>query len=189
MNFTYTVDGTKIRLYGGSNFVFDYYGSYMMEGDDIFKPSAMTQADYTYLEELKKVFPCPGGPIDTEVYVINDNEILMGVNTLENGWYSYVLQLGFGASSAEAYKKGITQMKLTVWADNGCLDTSYKTSNYGKKKTYTLYLSSTTKDWYNWIYVNSKATSITFNYKLEYYNSNDSKWYDVRSRKLTFTAN
>ncbi len=186
LDFTYTVDGTKIRLSGGSNFVFDYYGDFLMEGDDIFKSSAMTQADYTYLEEHKK--GGTDGPIDTEVFVINDSEILMGVNTLENGWYSYVLQFGFGANSDEAYKKGITQMKLTVWADNGCLNTSYKTYNYGKKKTYTLYLSSTKRDWYDLIWVNSKDTQVTFNYKLEYYNSNNGQWYDVRSRKLTFTA-
>lgn len=126
------------------------------------------------------------GKIDTEVYVINDGDILMGVNVMENGWFSYVLQFGFGASSDDAYRKGMTQMKLTVWADNGCIDTPYTTSNYGKKKTYTLYLSSTKKDWYDWIYVQSKDTKIIFNYKLEYYNSKNGQWYDIQSRKLTF---
>lgn len=125
---------------------------------------------------------------DPEMYVINDNEILMGVNTLENGWYSYVLQFGFGASGYDAYKNGITQMKLTYWADNGCLDTSYKTYNYGKKRNETLYLSSTKKDWYGWIYVNSPETKITFNYELEYYNSKDGIWYNIQSRKLIFNA-
>lgn len=186
IDFSYSVDGNKVRLYGGSNFVFDYYGSYMMEGDDVFEPSAMTSSDYTYLQEHKEGYHGTDGKIDTEVYIINDNEILMGVNDLGNGWYSYVLQFGFGANSDDAYRKGMTQMRLTVWADNGCLDTSYKTSNYGKKKTYTLYLSSTERDWYDWIFVQSKDTKITFNYELEYYNSKDGQWYDIQSRKLTF---
>ncbi len=130
--------------------------------------------------------PTPDGEIDAEVFVINKNEILMGVNTLENGWYSYVLQFGFGVKGADAYNKGMTQMRLTAWADNGCLDTPYSTSNYGKKKTYTLYLSSTNRERYEWIYVSSKDSRITFNYKLEYYNSNNGKWYDIQSKKLTF---
>lgn len=126
--------------------------------------------------------------IDTELYIIEDSEILMGVNTLENGWYSYVLQFGFGASGNDAYYKGVTQIKLTAWADNGCLDISYNTKNYGKNKTYTLYLSTTKKDWYEWIYVNSKERKVTFNYNLEYYNSKDGKWYNLQSRRLTFNA-
>ena len=53
LDFTYVVDGTKVRLSGGSNFVFDYYGNYMMEGDDIFTSSALTSSDQTYLQEHK----------------------------------------------------------------------------------------------------------------------------------------
>ena len=186
IDFTYSVDGNKVRLYGGSNFVFDYYGSYMMSGDNIFEPSAMTSSDYTYLQEHKTGYHGTEGKIDTEVYVIEDSEIFKGVNDLGDGWYSYVLQFGFGASSDDAYKKGMTQMRLTVWADNGCLDIPYKTSSYGKKKTYTLYLSSTKRDWFDFIFVESKDTKITFNYELEYYNSKDGRWYDIQSRKLTF---
>lgn len=185
IDFSYSVDGSKVRLYGGSNFVFDYYGDYMMEGDDLFKASSMTSSDYTYLQEHKDGYHGTEGKIDSEVYIINDNEILKGVSDLENGWYSYVLQFGFGATSDDAYRKGMTQMRLTVWADNGCLDTSYKIANYGKKKSYTLYLSSTERDWYDWIIVLSKDTKITFNYELEYYNSKDGQWYDIQSRKIT----
>lgn len=188
LDFTYTVDGTKVRLSGGSNFVFDYYGSFMMEGDDMFTASALTQADQTYLQEHKNGYHGTDGPVDSEVFVISDNEILMGVNTLENGWYSYVLQFGFGATGNDAYKKGITKMRLTAWADNGCIDASYNTYNYGKKKEYMLYLSSTTREWYDLIFVSSRDSRITFNYRLEYYNSTDGRWYDVQSRKLTFYA-
>lgn len=186
IDFSYSVDGNKVRLYGGSNFVFDYYGSYMMEGDDIFEPSAITSSDYTYLQEHKEGYHGTEGEIDTEVYIINDDEIFKGVKELENGWFCYELQFGFGASSDDAYRKGMTKMRLTVWADNGCLNNSYKTSNYGKKTTYTLYMSSTERDWYGWIFVFSKDTKITFNYELEYYNSKDGQWYDIQSRKLTF---
>jgi hypothetical protein len=185
INFSYSVNGNKVRLYGGSNFVFDYYGSYMIEGDDLFEPSAMTSSDYTYLREHQEGYHGTEGKIDIEVYIINDDEIFKGVNDLGNGWYSYVMQFGFGANSYDAYRKGLTQIKLTVWSDNGSL-TSRKTSDYGKKKTYTLYLSSTEKDWYDLIIVQSKDTKITFNYELEYYNSKDGQWYDIQSRKLTF---
>lgn len=126
------------------------------------------------------------GKIDTEVFVIEDHDILMGVNDIGNGWYSYVLQFAFGASSDDAYRKGMTQMRLTAWADNGIFDMSYKTANYGKKKTYTLYLSSTQREWYDWIYVQSKDSQLKFNYTLEYYNSKNGQWYEVKSKKLTF---
>lgn len=127
-----------------------------------------------------------GGGVDTEVYIINDYEMLKGVENLGNGWYSYLLQFGFGANSDDAYRKGMTQIKLTAWADNGSFDFNYKTSNYGKKNTYTLYLSPSEKDWYGMIPIQSKDNKITFNYKLEYYNSVDGKWYEIQSRTLTF---
>lgn len=186
VDFSYSVDGNQIKLYGGSNFVFTYYGNYMMQGEDFFEPYEMTSSDYTYLREHKEGYHGTEGKIDTEVFVISDNDIFKGVSDLGNGWYVYELQFGFGASSDDAYRKGMTQMKLTVWADNGCLDNSYKISNYGKKKTYTLYLSSTNREWYNWIYVQSKDAQITFNYELEYYNSKNGQWYDIQNRKLTF---
>ena len=189
IDFSYYVEGNKIHLYGGSNFFFDYFGDFMTEGDNVFESSQMTSSDYTYLQEHKGGYHGTEGKIDTEVFIINENEILMGVNNLGNGWYSYVLQFGFGVNSDDAYKKGITQIKLTIWADNGCFDLNYKTSDYGKKKTYTLYLSSSEREWYDWIYIQSKDTKITFNYELEYYNSKDGQWYDIQSRKLTFNAN
>lgn len=188
VDFSYSVDGNKIRLYGGSNFVFTYYGTYLMEGEDIFEPSTMTSSDYTYLEDHKAGYHGTEGKIDTDFFVIDDDEILQRVNTLDNGWYSYFLQFGFGAASDDAYKKGITQIRLTAWADNGCFDTSYKTSNYGKKKTYTLNLSLSNRDWYDWIFIQSKDKYLSFNYELEYYNSKDKEWYEIEKRKLTLNA-
>ena len=189
LDFSYSVDGNKIRLYGESNFVFDYYGSYMMEGDDIFEASSLTSSDYSYLQDHKDGYHGKAGSIDTNVYVMSDDEMLMAAGQEENGWYSYFLQFGFGAVSDDAYRKGMTQMRLTVWADNGCLDNSYKTSNYGKKKVYTLYLSSTVRDWFDYILVWSKDSQITFNYELEYYNSKDGLWREIKSHKITFSTN
>lgn len=185
IDFSYTVDGNKVYLYGGSNFTFDYYGDYMMQGDGLFQASAMNSSDYTYLQEHKEGYHGTDGKINTEIFIIDDDEILKGVIDLGNGWYDYYLQFGFGASSDDAYKKGMTQMKLTVWADNGCVDTIGQISNYGKKKTYTLFLSPTKRDWFDYIFVESKDTKITFNYKLEYYNSKNGQWYDILTHKLT----
>lgn len=187
LDFTYIVDGTKIRLSGESNYVFDYKGSYMMIGDDIFTASAMTSEDYTYLQDHEKGYHGTNGRIDAIVFIIEDNEIFKRAIPQGNGWYGYYLQFGFGAYD-DAYQKGMTQMKLTYWADNGCVDKPYQTYNYGKKITEILYLSPVVKDWYDMIFVFSKETTITFNYQLEYYNSKDGKWYDLQNRKLTFSA-
>lgn len=188
IDFTYSVDGTKIRLSGGSSYVFDYYGDYMMEGDDLFKPSAMTSSDYTYLQEHKAGYHGTDGPVDADIYVINDSQILKTVFDIGGGWYEYVLQFGFGANGDDAYKKGITEIKLTAWVENGCLEDTYKTSNYGKKKTYTLYLSPTERDWYDGtICVGSKESPIYFNYELEYYNSTDKQWYDIIDKRVAIS--
>ncbi|MCR4810817.1 MAG: hypothetical protein K5896_13295 [Prevotella sp.] len=126
--------------------------------------------------------------LSSMVWYIVDNEILMGVNDVGNGWLSYVLQFGCGVYGDDAYRKGMRKIRLTVWADNGCTDMSYKTSNYGVKKTYTLDLS-TEKEMYKWIYIQSKDQSITFNYNLEYYDSNDAKWHVIQNKRISFNAN
>lgn len=126
--------------------------------------------------------------IDTEVYVISDNEILMdGKYWTEKSVYLYTLQMGFGANSSDAYQKGLTQMRATVWAENGCIN-EYSSSNIGKKETFTLYLSSTNREFYKIFWALSKSSQIVLNYDLEYYNSKDSKWHAVQSRRLTFNA-
>ena len=186
--FTYSVDGTKVRLSGGCNFVFDYFGDFMMEGETIYTPSNMASSDYSYLNDHEQGYHGTDGEIDTELFVIDDKDILYGAVDLDNGWYGYMLLLGFGAVDDDAYKKGITEMRLTAWADNGTLDKTFKTANYGKKKTYTLYLSSTTREWADFISVQSKDRKITFNYEIEYYNSKDGDWYPAFSKKLTFSV-
>ncbi len=186
IDFFYSVDGTKINLYGGSNFSFEYFDDYIMEGDIKYMRSELMSSDYAYISDHNKGYHGTDGRIDAEVYIIKDSEILRDVVAEENGWYIYVLQFGFGATNDEAYKKGMTQIKLTTWADNGCMDASYKTSNYGKKKTYTLFLSPTNKDWYDWIYVRSKDNKIIFNYMLEYYNTTNGQWYNITTKQLVF---
>jgi len=120
------------------------------------------------------------------VYIINDNEIRVGVNDYENGWYGYVLQFGFGVESDEAYNSGMTQIRLTLWADNGTFEPlNYSTSTYGKKKTFTLNLSPYDKEWFNLIGIQSKDSKLYLNYELDYYTTTDGKWHNIKSKKLT----
>ena len=183
IEFSYTVNGSKIYLSGGCDFIFDYYGDFLMLNDTKFIPSSYSSADYSYLQNYKRE-----GPIDTEVNIINDSEILRSVIDNENGIYTYVLQFGFGASNNDAYQKGMEQIQATIWVDNGCIG-EWNSKNVGKKKTYTLYLSTSKKDFFDWIYVDSKSTSIKFNYVLEYYNSKDKNWYDITNHSFTIYAN
>lgn len=186
IDFQYTIDGSIIQLLDGSNYTFEYFGDYMMEGDQMFTASVLSSSDYTYLKEHQEGYHGTNGPIDTEVYIMDDSDIFINAaNATTPGWFLYQLQFGFGADD-DAYKKGITEMRLTAWVDNGCLDEKIlSTLNYGKKKEYYLFLSSTEKDWYNWLFVHSKDSQIIFNYELEYYNSYDGNWYFIQSKKVT----
>ena len=120
---------------------------------------------------------------------MNESDIyISATEAVTKGWFLYTLQFGFGANDYDAYKKGMTEMRLTVWVENGCLDeASLTTLNYGKKKAYYLDLSSTEKDWYNWIFVHSKDSQIVLNYELEYYNSYNGEWYSILSKRLTIS--
>lgn len=51
--FTYTIDGNKIRLSGNSSFVFEYHDTYMMEGNDMFSARDLTSTDQAYIQEHK----------------------------------------------------------------------------------------------------------------------------------------
>lgn len=183
IEFSYSIIGNKVYLSDGSNFVFEYFGDYLIEGDTKFIPKSMDSADYSYLQSYPK-----GGRIDAEVYVINDNDIFRGSEYRGNSLYTYNFQFGFGANSDDAYKKGMTMMRATIWADNGCFG-SFITSDVGKKKTFTLYLSPSTRQLYDTFSMTAKSKSISFNYELEYYNSTDDKWYELVSRSLTIYAN
>ena len=185
VDFTYTIDGNKIRLSGGSNFVFEYYGDYLLEGDTQLKPNSMTLDDDTYISDHKKGYHGVDGPIDIGFYVSNDNEILKGVDYLEGGWNAYALDIAYGANSADAYKKGVSEIKLTVWADNGGVN-STAPSDYGKTETYLSFLSETKNGDEVIMWITSKDAKITFHYTLEYYNKKDGEWYEIQSRTLTF---
>lgn len=188
IDFTYTIDGDKIRITGGgSTDILVYKGDYLMWGEERYDAKSLTADDESYISDHKNGYHGKEGEIDFDYFVIKDNEISKSVYQLDNGWYAYWLLFGFGAASDEAYKKGVTMMRVTIWADNGCLDSSYKTSNYRKRKTYTLYLSPTNKEWSDLFFVYSKETNITFNYELEYYNSKDEEWYEITSHKLNIS--
>lgn len=189
IDFNYNIEGSVIYLYNGSNYTFEYFGDYMMEGDQLFQASALTSSDYLYLKEHQEGYHGTAGPIDTEVYYMNESDIyISATEAVTKGWFLYTLQFGFGANDYDAYKKGMTEMRLTVWVENGCLDeASLTTLNYGKKKAYYLALSSTEKDWYNWIFVHSKDSQIVLNYELEYYNSYNGEWYSILSKRLTIS--
>lgn len=180
VDFSYSIAGKKILLSDGSNSVFEYFGDYLMEGETIYTPQELDSSDESYLQTDPEE-----GKIDTKIYVINDSNILKATADLGDGLYLYTLDFAFGAVSDDAYKKGVTKMRATVWAENGCIDCDYNSSEIGKKKTYTLSLSSTDRDYYNWIFIQAKSKSVRFHFEIDYYNSKNGKWYDVINRCVT----
>lgn len=52
--FSYDVssDGTQIFLSKGSNFKFDFYGDFLLEGEDIFEKQSLSSSDYKYMERF-----------------------------------------------------------------------------------------------------------------------------------------
>ena len=189
IDFTYSVDVKKVRLSGGSSFCFDYYGNYMLEGTDMFKASEMTSSDYTYLRDHKAGYHGTDGPINTTIYTLDESEIFYHVADAGNGWYEYYLKFGFYPED-DAQKKGLTRIKITMWVENGSWgwETNPRnTSNYGKEETSTLNLDLAEKEWFEHLRVFSKDDKIYFNYKLEYYNSYNSKWYECSRKRLTFS--
>lgn len=189
IDFSYSVDGNKVRLYGGSNFVFDYYGSYMMEGDDIFASSALTSSDYTYLREHKNGYHGNEGEIKAdmifEMSLYNTVDYSQQNDNATRGWYMYNIDYRVGATT-DAYKKGVSRMRVTVWASNASC-ASLKTSDYGKKHSETFNLSSTDLTFLDRLPMLSKERSIILNYVVEYYNSKDNSWYVFREGKNSFS--
>lgn len=190
-DFTYSVDGKKVRLSGDgeSKLCFDYYGSYMLQGTDMFKASEMTSSDYTYLRDYKAGYHGTDGPINTTIHTPDESEIFYHVADAGNGWYEYYLKFSFYPED-DAYKKGLTKIKFTMWVENGSWgweSNPCNTSNYGKKKISTLNLDMAKQEWFERFRVFSKDDKIYFNYKLEYYNSYNERWYEYTSKRLTFS--
>ncbi|MBQ9649078.1 MAG: hypothetical protein IJV25_01525 [Prevotella sp.] len=188
IEFYYEIKGNTIHLYGGSNFVFEYYDGFLVEGETIFSPSSLGSSDYAYLQNyLNDNGENNGGSdgrIDTEVFFINDNEILMGVNYDESsGAYQYVLQFGFGVNDKKAYDKGLTKLTATIWADNGSFD-GYKSSNFGKKKKLELDVYPGSESYYGWEWLFSKDKEVTLHYDFSYYNSNNGQTYYVTENHI-----
>ena len=184
IEFEYSINGNTISLFGGSNFTFVYYGNYLMEGDNIFEAKSLTSSDYSYLSNYGSVSN-EGGPIDTDIYIINDNEILQSgsyIDAFDRGdawWrYMYTLQFFFG-TGADAWAKGMSEIVVTLWVDNGSVN-SDKRGAIGKEVQLSLDVYNNTKaDFYDWLWVYSADKNITLHYKLEYYNRFDGKYYTV----------
>lgn len=185
IDFSYSVVGSKIILSGGSNLTFDYYGDYMMSGYDKFTPNAMTSEDYSYLRDHQNGYHGKNGEISADIVF---EYKYRGANDLGNGWYTYTMEYRIGATE-DAYKKGVTQMRITMWSDKGTLQSGFKTSDYGKKRTFTYSISSSDLVWRDMNLICSKERSITLNYEVEYYNSNDKGWYTQKSGKETLYVN
>lgn len=131
IDFTYTIDGTKIRLGGDSNFVFDYYGDYMMEHEDRFNPYQMTNDDYTYISNHEKD--------NTTANKDNTNDIQFNGNLTVSGslgGYSYV-DLGLSVKWA-TYNVGSNSPENSggyyAWGEIS-EKSNYSYSNYSFVKT------------------------------------------------------
>lgn len=59
--FSYSVSGNKIQLYGNSNFCFEYYGDFLMEGETMFSPQSLDSSDKIYLLSFAENYGCPDG--------------------------------------------------------------------------------------------------------------------------------
>lgn len=193
-DFSYSITGNTIQLSGDSNFCFDYYGDFMMEGDDMFTPQKMNQDDYQYLEDHKNGYHGVKGPIDSEIYMNDAEDMLVDARYITDpsyrsslrNTYCYTLKLAFGTNDGNAYRKGMEQIRLTIWSDDAAIDVNYLFYGYSYRKKYTLYLSEGIKDYKEVIYAHSRNTEITIHYELEYYNSTDKTWYNSMSKELTF---
>lgn len=99
--FSYNVssDGTQIILSKGSNFVFDFCGDFLLEGEDIFEKQSLSSSDFNY---MKRFF----GDGDIDIANSNAPDVTGSING-----YEYV-DLGLsvkwavcniGANSPEGY--------------------------------------------------------------------------------------
>lgn len=182
--FEYYINGNTISLYGESNFTFTYYGNYLMEGDDVFEAKVLTSSDYSFISNYGSDTSSSNGngPIDTDFYVLGDNELLFGASYIDsfdrgNAWwqYLYTIQFGFGVG-ADAWTKGMSTMKATIWVDNGSINS--EKSKIGNKIELSLDINTNTKsDFYDWLYVYSADNKITLHYTIEYYNRFDGNYY------------
>lgn len=186
IDFTYYISGNKVYISTG--LVFDYYGSYMMEGDDIFEPSALTSSDYTYLQEHQAGYHGKEGEINADMFfetsLYNTQDTWFGDEILQ-GWNAFYIDYRVG-TSYDGYRKGISQMRVTVWASNATY-ASYKTSDYGKKHTQTFYLSASDLTFIDRLWIMSKDRTISLNYEVEYYNTKDSRWYTFKTGSESFS--
>lgn len=119
--FTYSIDGNKIRLSGNSNFVFEYHDTYMMEGQDKFSARELTSTDHAYLQEYK----------DSKGYAATVNN---GVLATTKQIDKYQLQLDITSNLAQKYPnktiKYIVKIETTI-------PKKYNLDNVSKEASFT----------------------------------------------------
>lgn len=187
INFTYNVEDNKVYIHTGwgyADWELTYYGSYMKHWDDMILSAEMTSSDYEYLRDDSQGYHGSEGKIDAQMVF---EMKLKGVNKLENGWYSYIMEYRIGATE-DAYKKGVTQMHIKMWSSNGTLQSGFKTSDYGKPRTFSYYITLSDLVYLDRNLVLSKERSIVLNYEVEYYNSKDNEWYSLKTGQETLSA-
>lgn len=193
LDFSYTIDGNTIRLYGDTNFVFTYHGDFLMEGDDMFQSYDLTSSDYSYLQDHKLGYHGKDGEIDAKMIFETSLEGTAAHNTdyykeyykEAYGWYSYRIKYRIGVTE-DAFKKGVTKMRITAWSNNASY-ASFNTADFGKEYIMTIDIVEPYWTYTDELLMCSKDRSFTLNYKVEYYNSNDSWWYIYRTGSLSFS--
>ena len=159
-----------------------------MDGDTMFSATALTSSDYTYIEDDKSGYHGTVGPITAdmifETSLHNTYDFSESVYSEYKGWYSYTIRYRVGVTT-DAYKKGVSRMRVSVWASNAAY-VSFNKSDIGKKYTETFYISSTDLTFINDAIMYSKDRSINLNYEVEYYNSKDNSWYTFKEGIVTF---
>lgn len=193
-HFTYTMDGDIVHCKGvivGEDGVvndwtqsFEYHGNYLTPigayNDMVLYKEGYSDNVNDDGSQDEVPNQSNGGPIDTEIFIIEDNQVFLsgGYYELEKA-YLYNLQMGFGVVDVnDALRKGLTKLKVAMWIDNGCFD-RYSASQVGKEKELVLNISSSNREYYDVVFALSKDTKIVFNYAVSYYNSNDGKYYDI----------
>ncbi len=190
IGFTYTLSDGKVYLYLETNNEWElkYYGSYMMWGDDMFTAKEMTSSDYSYLQDHALGYHGTEGTINADM--IFETSIFSTYDCSENnesatsGWYVYNIDYRVGAT-LDAYKKGVTRMRVTFWSSNAAY-ARFQTSEYGKKITNEYTVTSSDLTYFDRIMMWSMDSSITVNFKIDYYNSKDKSWYTFREVTSSF---
>ena len=194
IEFYYEIKGNTIHLYGGSNFVFEYYDGFLVEGETIFSPSSLGSSDYAYLQNYLNG---NGGNNNGGGNNDNNSDITFHVGfandwaTLydsKKGQYTHQIFMGYGMSKGN-YKLGINEFGVCVRAVNGSVKNknthddglgnyvSTEFINGQSTKCFTGFLNEDIAyEWGTILYVTSKDKTVTLEYTPRYYNGNTGKY-------------